>query len=495
MSNLKPINIIYYDKNYLKSEDNINYDNNYDIFIEKIFNKFEIKKENKSLIDIYFFISNNEKILIENLENFKNIEPSKITKIELIYKNYSKNNENNFDNYSNSNYELFDNNSINSLNKNESINFQLKNKNFNIEENNDNISNINYITESENFSARKNYSKKTTINNYDENNEKIEIKNNSINIENNLNEENFKNLIENINKILNDKFNDFEKKINKKIEENNFKEDILNINNILNKNQIEIKKFIENENLKSINLIKELSLKSNLFETTENENKIFNNNLENNKKIETKIIDFNEEYNSIKNNYKNLTTEINNINEYLKNISNELNIKKESKNKENYLIEDNNISLNFINENKIKKNENQNYSIEYIINDYDLLIEKLSMEQSLINITIKNNGKINWPENCYLCQIKNNNNNDDNILYFEDTLINFGEKVKPNEIIYIPILIKARGKIDLKNYFISYEVKDKNFKQLNINNFGYLNLKIHNLEKSNKLNKTLFKKK
>ena len=151
--------------------------------------------------------------------------------------------------------------------------------------------------------------------------------------------------------------------------------------------------------------------------------------------------------------------------------------------------------MNFINENKIKKNENQNYSIEYIINDYDMLIEKLTMEQSLINITIKNNGKINWPENCYLCQIKNNNNNDDNILYFEDTLINFGEKVKPNEIIYIPILIKARGKIDLKNYFISYEVKDKNFKQLNINNFGYLNLKIHNLEKSNKLNKTLFKKK
>ena len=500
MSNLKPINIIYYDKNYLKSEDNINYENNYDIFIEKIFNKFEIKKENKSFIDLYFFTSNNEKILIENSENFNNIEPSKITKIELIYKNNSKNDENNFDIFSNSNYELFDKNSINSLNKNESINFQLKNKNFQIEENNDNISNINYITESENFnelSARnKNYSKKTTINNNDENNENIENNNNSINIENhlNINEENIKNFIENINKILNDKFNDFEKKI-----ENNLKEDILNINNILDKNKNEIKEFIENENLKSLNLIKELTSKSNLFEITENENKFLSNNLENNKKIEKKKIDFNEEYISIKNNYQTLTTEINNINDYLKTLTNNLNIQKLSKNKENYLIKDNNISLNFFSENNLKKNikniENEIYSIEYIINDYDMLIEKLLMEQSLINITIKNNGKINWPENCYLCQIKNNNNNDDNDLYFDDTLINFGEKVKPNEIIYIPILIKTKGKIDLKNYFISYEVKDKNFKQLNINNFGYLNLKIYNLEKSNKLNKSLFKKK
>lgn len=81
MSNLKPINIIYYDKNYLKSEDNINYDNNYDIFIEKIFNKFEIKKENKSLIDLYFYISNNEKILIKNLEILKILNHQKSQKL------------------------------------------------------------------------------------------------------------------------------------------------------------------------------------------------------------------------------------------------------------------------------------------------------------------------------------------------------------------------------------------------------------------------------
>ena len=476
----KVISLDYYTLNQKVFNETIDYCLTYNELLQNIFDIFKIKNGTKLFI---YVLDHKNRILIQNNSDYQKIQYLKDFVIKIEIRHF-----------------LFSNNKLKlSLEEEDDENEEEKNnKELEIK--------INHMIDLKLINFR---------------NILIEQIKESLNNENKIIFENlntFKSeIIENFKPILNDKNN------NDKINNNNINnnQNISNVNKNI-KNQTsnkEIDKFINNNSQNKIDIT------SDRTQRFENNNKNMNNNnniinYHNNYNYNNKINYFNNEYiNNKNNNNKNNNNNSENIS------NNNTNNKKKENLKINLINEEDTTKFKdifsetprnsdkavnkFTPENETPKPKNLNndndedekeriedfydetlYSIDYKELSKNFSYNILTSGNCYINVLLTNNGKNDWPQNCYLCFIHDTFHEEEQELYFDDTLINNGEKVKAGEsaIVRINVLLHKRYLNKREDsYVICYEIKENKIKKLNRYQSGICQINIiYNNIKQNK---------
>ena len=317
----------------------------------------------------------------------------------------------------------------------------------------------------------------------------------TINIKEQLN--NFKNEIQNI----------IETKIKSEIGTllNKINDKFLNLSSNKKRNEEILQNFILQitENTEILKYLKDYTDKQlNINNQNKEINNIDNQKLDSEKKINNEIKD--------KNNEKGKNLELNNSNDNLKNnkeneiLENNVHVyegyddiidkeKKENKmNKETDASENNMNSDNIIDNNipemifpeSLLRNYNSfNYSIEYESKEIDdIYLSDLKESQAFISITIKNNGEIDWPENCYICCIEDQEKTG---IYFDDMIINNGNIIKVGESYSDKIYLRTQENFtESDEYILSYEIKKNKKQSLNPSQTGMYLIKVKKYNKT-----------
>ena len=416
----KLIQVKYIDKNKNKSEETINCEINYETFLDKVYNIFSIKDEEKEFLDIFVCYTENSKAILtpEEYNNFINFSDF-IINIEIIY-NAEKKLFTSEDN-------ILRNTVIDLIND-----IKLPNK----ESDKNLIRNINTLKL--NDISKENLSNKNLIESFEE--QKLlnydDLSNNIKKLNNELYEKLYNNLTNKYNEI----FTNFENNINNKMDDLN--KNILKINNIINDNYNKIINSIEKTNLE--NNFKEIKKSNDIF-----------------------VAKFNKIMDEIKAIKKDLLSipKISNINDLKEqNEITNLNKNNEQKKEKNF------------NENIITDSDEPKYSVEYICSDAYINYDDLENNNCILFVKFKNTGNIPWPKKSKLCFIENNNDKEDG-LYFESKEINDGLSISPDFEIYEKILIKKQKNfIKNREYFIPFEIRDENDKKLNYHQTGLIRI-------------------
>ena len=419
----KLIQVKYIDKNKNKSEETINCEINYETFLDKVYNIFSIKDEEKEFLDIFVCYTENSKAILtpEEYNNFINFSDF-IINIEIIY-NAEKKLFTSEDN-------ILRNTVIDLIND-----IKLPNK----ESDKNLIRNINTLKL--NDISKENLSNKNLIESFEE--QKLlnydDLSNNIKKLNNELYEKLYNNLTNKYNEI----FTNFENNINNKLDDIN--KNILKINNNINDNYNKIINSIEKTNLE------------NNFKGIKKSNDIF-------------VAKFNKIMDEIKAIKKDLLSipKISNINDLKEqNEITNLNKNNEQKKEKNF------------NENINKDSDEPKYSVEYICSDDNINYNDLENNNCIFCVKFKNTGNIPWPKKSKLCFIENNNDKEEG-LYFESKEINNGLSIPPDLECSEKILIKKQKNFKYNTeYFLPFEIREQNDKKLNYHQTGLIRITLN----------------
>ena len=312
-------------------------------------------------------------------------------------------------------------------------------------------------------------------------------------------------------------------KINISEQLNNFKNEIQNI--IETKIKSEIGNLLDKINDKFLNLSSnkkrnEEILQNFILQITENteilkylkdytDNKLNietqteeNNNLNNKKIVSKNIINKEKSIENEKNKELNDSDNVLKDKKQNENLENNLHVyedyddinKKENKDNKEKNTDENNINLDNIIDNNIpdmifpeslSRNYNSfNYSIEYEFKEIDdIYLQDLKDSSAYINITLTNNGEIDWPKNCYICC---NEEQEKTGIFFDDTLINNGDSIKVGEKYSDKIYLRTQENfVESDEYILSYEIKINKKQSLNSSQTGMYIIKLKRYKKTN----------
>ena len=364
-----------------------------------------------------------------------------------------------------------------------------------------------------------------STNNYNESNNEIikliktEINNSIINQIKTIIDKKFEEIIKTNKDMLNNIKNDLNTNINNyKIIETN----INNLNNNLNElnkkvttiqnkisyNSSDDNNFLEENLNKKFNEIKKnyndiISQQNNHFEKLykkfDNIN-ILNNNNNYGEKLKVKkfFLDNNHNNNNILNTNNNEEEDIkensiDNLNNRKKNLNFEQNSNFEDQqndSKSNYADEEENMNKSLKKNNEFE-NDNK-YQIDYEGVQKSFPFSFLEKGFCDFEIKITNNGKTFLPKDCYLCQILPNNKKDG--LMFKNTLINDGEEIAPNQQVKVKIkLLPQENFVKQNDYVISYEIKEHQLIQLNKEQSGLSQISFTGIVMNNRFNNNNYK--
>ena len=428
----KLLQVKYIDKNKKINDETINCEINYDIFLDKVYNIFSIKEEEKDFLEIFVCYTENSKAILtpDEYNNFINYADF-IINIEIIYNSEKK--------LFTSQDNIFRNTVIDLINE-----IKLPNK----ESDKNLIKNINTLKL--NDISKENLSNKNLIESFEE--QKLLNYDDLSNNIKKLNNELYEKIYNNLTNKYNEMFTKLENNINNKI--NDIKNSILNINNNLNDNHNNIKNLIEKINLE--NNFKEIKISNGKFEAKYN-----------------KIID---EIKEIKKDFLSMTKilksfNLNNDDLKRKNEITTLKNNNEQKSKKNF-------NENIIDNNINNDSNKPKYSVEYINSEETIDYNELEKNNCHFCVKFKNNGNIPWPKKSRLCFIKDNNDQEEG-LYFESKEINNGIPISPDFECSEKILIKKQKNFKRQQeYFIPFEIRDENDNKLNYHQTGLVIIKI-----------------
>ena len=433
----KLLQVKYIDKNKKIYDETINCEINYDIFLDKVYNIFSIKEEDKDFLEIFVCYTENSKAILtpDEYNNFINYADF-IINIEIIYNSEKK--------LLTSQDNIFRNTVIDLINE-----IKLPNK-----ENDKNlIKNINTLKL--NDISKENLSNKNLIESFEE--QKLlnydDLSNNILKLNNELYEKIYNNLTNKYNEM----FTNFENNINNKI--NDINKSILNINNNVSDNYNKIKNLIEKINLE--NNFKEIKKSNDIFEAKYN-------------KIIEEIKSIKKEFSSIPKILKSF-----NLNKDDSKIQNEITNLKNN----NELKSEKNFNENIIDKNINNDSNKPQYSVEYIFSEDKIDFNELKNNNCYLYVKFKNTGKIPWPKKTRLCFIKDNNDKEEG-LYFEPKEINNGIAISPDLEYNEKILIKMQKNFKYqREYFIPFEIRDENDNKLNYHQTGLIRITLSNISK------------
>ncbi len=428
----KLLQVKYIDKNKKIYDETINCEINYDIFLDKVYNIFSIKEEEKDFLEIFVCYTENSKAILtpDEYNNFINYADF-IINIEIIYNSEKK--------LFTSQDNIFRNTVIDLINE-----IKLPNK----ESDKNLIKNINTLKL--NDISKENLSNKNLIESFEE--QKLLNYDDLSNNIKKLNNELYEKIYNNLTNKYNEMFTKLENNINNKI--NDIKNSILNINNNLNDNHNNIKNLIEKINLE--NNFKEIKISNGKFEAKYN-----------------KIID---EIKEIKKDFLSMTKilksfNLNNDDLKRKNEITTLKNNNEQKSKKNF-------NENIIDNNINNDSNKPKYSVEYINSEETIDYNELEKNNCHFCVKFKNNGNIPLPKKSRLCFIKDNNDQEEG-LYFEPKEINNGIPISSDFECSEKILIKKQKNFKhQQEYFIPFEIRDENDNQLNYHQTGLVIIKI-----------------
>ena len=432
----KLLQVKYIDKNKKIYDETINCEINYDIFLDKVYNIFSIKEEEKDFLEIFVCYTENSKAILtpDEYNNFINYADF-IINIEIIYNSEKK--------LFTSQDNIFRNTVIDLINE-----IKLPNK----ESDKNLIKNINTLKL--NDISKENLSNKNLIESFEE--QKLlnydDLSNNILKLNNELYEKIYNNLTNKYNEM----FTKFENNINNKI--NDINKSILNINNNVSDNYNKIKNLIENFNLE--NNFKEIKKSNVIFEAKYN-----------------KII---EEIKSIKKDFSSIPQILKsfNLNKEDSKIQNEItNLKNnnEQKSEKNF--------KNIIDKNINNETNKPEYSVEYINSEDNIDYNELKNNNCYLCVKFKNTGNIPWPKKSRLCFIKDDNDKEEG-LYFEPKEINNGIAISPDLEYNEKILIKMQKNFKYqREYFIPFEIRDENDNKLNYHQTGLIRITLSVISK------------